>query len=170
MSDPLPLKANLDDMPWETHGGADGYGSSDRIVADHVRQGRLDLAITRLEPGQASCPYHFHHVGEELFVVLEGAGLVRLGGETHRLRPHDVISCPPGPEGAHQFINDTDAPLVYMAISTEDDAEICEYPDSGKLLAYVRRDGKTALKHVARRADAVPFMDGEPDPMDPVRG
>ena len=158
----LPLKANLDDMPWESTGSQGKYGSDDKIVAHHVRQAQLDLAITRLMPGQASCPYHYHHVGEELFVVLEGGGYVRLGGETHRLRPHDVISCPVGPEGAHQFVNDTDAPLVYMAISTEPEAEVCEYPDSAKVLSVVRRHGQRVHRHVTRLADAVDYMDGEP--------
>lgn len=157
----LPLHANLDDLPWEGEVGPGLYGSDDKILAHHVRQQRLDLAVTRLGPGKRSCPYHFHHVGEELFVVLEGEGLCRLGGETFRIKRHDVISCPPGPEGAHQFINDTDAPLIYMAISTEDDAEIAEYPDSGKVLSFVRRDGKRVHRHVTRLADAVPYMDGE---------
>lgn len=161
--EPLPLHANLDDLPWEDNDEPGAYGSHDRIVADHVRQQRLDLAVTRLAPGKRSCPYHYHHVGEELFVVLEGEGLCRLGGETFRIKRHDVISCPPGPEGAHQIINDTDAPLVYMAISTEDEAEICEYPDSGKVLSYVRRGGKTVHRHVTRHADAVDYMDGEPE-------
>lgn len=157
----LPLIANLDDMPWENTPSEGRYGMDDKIVADHVRQERLDLAITRLQPGKLSCPYHFHHVNEELFVVLEGTGTVRLGGQTHRVKPHDVISCPPGPEGAHQFFNDGDVPLVYMAISTEDKVEIAEYPDSGKVLSFVERDGKRVHRHITRLADAVPYMDGE---------
>ena len=163
MSDSLPLHANLDDMPWETTPSEGRYGCDDKIVADHVRQERLDMAITRLAPGKSSCPYHFHHVGEELFVVLEGSGQLRLGGETYRLRPHDVVSCPPGPEGAHQFINDTDAPLVYMAISTVDQADVAEYPDSGKVMSIVTRGGRRAHSHISRLKDAVPYMDGEPE-------
>ncbi|MDB5101418.1 MAG: hypothetical protein JWM80_5839 [Cyanobacteria bacterium RYN_339] len=162
MSEPLPLHANLDDIPWESTPSEGRYGSDDKIVAEHVAQQRLDLAITRLAPGKSSCPYHYHHAGEELFFVLEGTGQVRLGGKTYPLRPHDVISCPPGPEGAHQIINTGDQPLVYMAISTNDDVEIAEYPDSGKVMSYVRRGGERMLGHVSRRADAVPYMDGEP--------
>jgi uncharacterized cupin superfamily protein len=152
---------NLNDIPWETTPSEGRYGCDDRIVADHVPQQKLDFVVTRLEPGKASCPYHFHHVGEELFVVLEGTGQVRLGGATYPLRPHDVVSCPPGPEGAHQFINDGDVPLVYMAISTVEPVEVCEYPDSDKVMTNVRRDGKRALLHIARRADGVAYMDGE---------
>lgn len=161
MTQPLPLVKNLLDIPWEESPGDGRYGCADRCVSDHVRQQHLDLAVTRLAPGKASCPYHFHHVGEELFIVLEGTGTLRLGGATHRLRPHDVISCPPGPEGAHQILNDGDVPLVYLAISTEPEAEICEYPDSGKVMAVVRRGGKRLFSHIGRLRDAVPYMDGE---------
>ncbi len=162
MADPLPLHINLADVPWEDYDSEGRYGTHDQVLAKHVTQQRLDLAITRLAPGKTNGPYHFHHVGEELFVVLEGSGQLRLGGQTYRLRPNDVVSCPPGPEGAHQFINDTDQPLVYMAISTEDDFEIAEYPDSGKVMSYVRRDGQTKLRHISRVADAVDYMAGEP--------
>ena len=106
----LPLHKNLDEIPWETTAGDGRYGSDDQIVAEHVRQERLDLAITRLAPGKANCPYHFHHVGEELFFILEGTGTLRLGGQTYRLRPHDVISCPPGPEVAWSCRSPTPRP------------------------------------------------------------
>ena len=161
MPEPLPLHLNLADIPWESNPSEGRYGSDDQIVAEHVGQSRLDLTVTRLAPGKVSCPYHFHHVGEELFFILEGTGELRLGGETRRLRPHDVVSCPPGPAGAHQILNDGDVPLVYMAISTEDAAEVCEYPDSGKVMSYVYRDGKRTHRHVSRLADAVDYMDGE---------
>lgn len=164
MTEPTNLVANLDELPWTPDGSHDQpgrYGSEDKILAEHVRQQRMDAVVTRLGPGKASCPYHFHHVGEELFIVLEGHGQVRLPDGLHRLKPHDVVSCPPGPEGAHQFINDTDAPFVYLAISTEDAVEVCEYPDSGKMLSKVDRDGKRVHKHIGRLRDAVPYLDGE---------
>lgn len=161
MTQPSSLMVNLNDIPWETYPSEGKYGGDDRIVANHVPQKELDLAITRLMPGKTSCPYHFHHVGEELFVVLEGSGLVRLPSGTHRVKPHDVISCPAGPEGAHQFINDTDAPLVYMAISNEVQVEVCEYPDSGKALSVVLKDGKPVHRHCTRLADQVPYFHGE---------
>ena len=93
---------------------------------------------------------------EELFFVLSGTGELRLGPERRRLRPNDVVSCPPGPDGAHQFYNDGTEPLVYLAISSVHEADVVEYPDSGKLMTTVGE-----LRHIARKADAVPYMDGE---------
>ena len=163
MPDPLPLHLNLDEIPWESTTTAGRYGCDEKFVAEHVAQRRLDLAMVRLAPGKRSWPFHFHHIGEELFFVLEGTGELRLGSETRRLRPHDVVSCLPGPEGAHQIFNDGDQPLVYMAISTVDDVELAEYPDSDKVMSYVVRDGRPAFQHISRRADAVGYMDGEPN-------
>ena len=41
-----------------------------------------------------------------------------------------MICCPSGgPETAHQIVNDSDADLAYLSISTMMPAEICEYPD-----------------------------------------
>ena len=110
-----------------------------------------------------SCPYHFHHASEELFYVLEGSGLLRYGGEERRLRPGDVIGCATGPAGAHQFVNDTDAPLLYLAISTVESWEVCEYPDSDKVLARaVGPDGKRAFNKLFPRSAAVDYFSGEP--------
>jgi uncharacterized cupin superfamily protein len=110
-----------------------------------------------------SSPYHFHHASEELFYVLEGSGLLRLGGEERHVRPGDVVSCATGPEGAHQFVNDTDAPLVYLAISTVESWEVCEYPDSDKVLARaVAPDGTRVFNSVFFRSTAVDYFAGEP--------
>ena len=46
------------------------------------RPGRkLGLSVDTVPPGKQSCPYHFHHAQEEMFVVLEGTGTLRVAGE-----------------------------------------------------------------------------------------
>ena len=156
MEPQLPLHLNLADVPWEVDDRPGRYACDEQLVGMHVRQRRLDLEVYRLQPGKASWPFHFHHVDEELFFVLSGTGELRLGPERRRLRPNDVVSCPPGPDGAHQFYNDGTEPLVYLAISSVHEADVVEYPDSGKLMTTVGE-----LRHIARKADAVPYMDGE---------
>lgn len=87
-----------------------------RIVSEFLVGNKLDVAITRIPPGKVSCPFHFHHAMEELFYVMSGTGKVRYGDQTHPVKAGMLVSCPPGPASAHQFINDSDEPLVYMAI------------------------------------------------------
>lgn len=146
MTEPKPYLRNLDEVPWTpfSHGR---FGSEDKYALEGMAHRRLGACLTRLLPGQVSCPFHFHHVGEELFIVVEGEGTLRYGDETRRIRANDLITCPPGREGAHQFINDSDAPLVYWAIGTEDAVEICEYPDSGKTLMKVHGQPSTVFRH-----------------------
>lgn len=119
--------------------------------------------MTRLAPGQVSCPYHFHHAEEELYYVLEGTGRLRYDGQERRLRPGDVIGCPPGPGSSHHIENDGDVPLVYLAISNNEPWDICEYPDSDKVLARAAGpDGKRAYRAVFQRSAKVDYWLDEP--------
>ncbi len=118
---------------------------------------KLGIGIDIVEPGKRGCPYHLHHAQEEMFVILEGEGTLRVAGEMLPVAAGDVVFIPPGPEYPHQFINTSDAPLKYLSISTRETPEICEYPDSGKFLAYA--PGFEALQ---RQADALDYWDGEP--------
>ena len=68
-----------------------------------------------------------------MFFIVKGSGTLRYGDETRPIRAGDVICCPTGgPETAHQIVNDSDAELAYLSVSTRMPAEVCEYPDSGK--------------------------------------
>ena len=68
-----------------------------------------------------------------MFFILEGTGQLRLGSEEYPVRVGDVICCPAGDsEMAHQFVNDSNANLKFLAVSTKHSPEIVDYPDSGK--------------------------------------
>ncbi len=118
------------------------YGKGDRLQSMLGRVGRelgaeaLGCTLVALAPGKAAWPYHNHYAEEEIFVILDGEGSLRYDGETYPVRAGDVIFTPTGPGTAHQIVNSSDAELRYMAISTNEPAEVCEYPDSGKIGAY----------------------------------
>jgi uncharacterized cupin superfamily protein len=113
-------------------------------------------------PGQRSCPYHFHYAQEEMFIVLEGSGTLRIAGEMLPLRAGDVVFVPPGPEYPHQILNTSDAPLKYLSISTRESPEICEYPDSGKYHASAGVRGEQVFRAIQRPGQSVDYWDGEP--------
>jgi uncharacterized cupin superfamily protein len=124
---------------------------------------KLGASIDTVAPGMRSCPYHLHHAQEEMFVILEGQGTLRVAGEMLPLRAGDVAFIPPGPEYPHQIINTSDAPLKYLSISTRDAPEIVEYPDSDKYLAMAPAagDGKQ-FEALHCRGDLVDYWEGEP--------
>jgi uncharacterized cupin superfamily protein len=124
---------------------------------------KLGAGIDIVPPGKRSCPYHFHYAQEEMFVILDGEGTLRVAGEMIPIRAGDVIGIPPGPEYPHQIINTSEAPLSYLSISTQEVPEVCEYPDSGKYLAYARTKGPLLDGGRMHRADAdLDYWDGEP--------
>jgi len=117
----------------------------DKYASRHVPLGpmlgakKLGYNLTELPPGKTGFPYHFHHVNEELFFVIEGSGTIRLPEGVLPLKAGDIVCCPPGPDSAHQIVNTGATPLRYLALSTAQDPEVVEYPDSGKYGVTVGR-------------------------------
>jgi uncharacterized cupin superfamily protein len=133
------------------------YDTQCASLAASTAARKLGASIDVLAPGKRGCPYHLHHAQEEMFVVLEGRGTLRVAGEMLAVTAGDVVFIPPGPDYPHQFVNTSDAPLKYLSISTRDAPEICEYPDSGKYLA-----GAPGFRTLQRAKDGLDYWDGEP--------
>jgi uncharacterized cupin superfamily protein len=118
---------------------------------------KLGAGFDIVPPGKQSCPYHLHHAQEEMFVVVEGEGTLRVAGERVPIRAGDVIFIPAGPEYPHQILNTSQAPLKYLSISTRETPEVVEYPDSGKVLNIGR-----GLDRIQRIGPELDYWDGEP--------
>ena len=123
---------------------------------------KLGASIDTVAPGKRSCPYHFHHAQEEMFVVIEGSGTLRVAGQMLPIRTGDVVFIPPGPGYPHQIINTSSAPLKYLSVSTRETPEVCEYPDSGKYQAIVSKDGAKVFGAIQRSSESVDYWEGEP--------
>jgi len=81
---------------------------------------------------------HCHSQEEELFVVLEGDGVLELWGrgeqhpEEHPLRSGDVVSRPAGTGIAHA-IKPGEQGITYLAYGTREPNDMCFYPQSGSV-------------------------------------
>ncbi|WP_102957831.1 cupin domain-containing protein [Mangrovicella endophytica] len=131
------------------------------------RLGLTDLGIRYVEvpPGKSACPFHNHHVEDELFIILEGEGTYRYGNERHAVKAGDILGAPAGgPETAHNLINTGTAPLRYLAVSSVGVADICQYPDSGKILvsSSPRRTMPDGFELMHRHTPGVPYWTDEP--------
>jgi len=123
---------------------------------------RLGYNLTVVPPGKKVCPFHNHRINEEMFLVIEGEGLLRFGDQEYPVKKHDVIACPPGDRSvAHQILNTGDSELKYLALSTLDPYEIAEYPDSNKMMSMVGTHAKMELKHVSKADQSVDYFEGE---------
>jgi uncharacterized cupin superfamily protein len=157
------LIRNFDDAALAREQRPPLYDSHCTRLAEGTAARKLGASVDIVAPGMRSCPYHLHHAQEEMFIVLEGTGTLRVAGEMLPLRTGDVVFVPPGPEYPHQIINTSDLPLKYLSISTREQPEVVEYPDSGKYLASARVQGQDHGFARIHRADGdLDYWDGEP--------
>ena len=94
----------------------------------------LNFDVRRLDPGQFSSVYHFHRYAEEMFVMISGTATLRTMNGLETVESGDIIFCEMGEAGAHQLYNHTSEPCVYLDIRSYIEYDVCEYPDSNKLL------------------------------------
>lgn len=125
---------NIADAKFERHSEhGDKFDAKIAPISTQLGAKKLGYNLTSVPPGKRAFPLHNHHVNEELFFVLEGEGTLRYGDQEYPVRAGDCIACPPGgPEVAHQLVNTGSAELRYLAISTAIEADVFQYPDSGK--------------------------------------
>lgn len=131
------------------------------IISDRIGAKKLSYSFAIIPPGKKMCPFHNHRINEELFIIIEGTGVLRFGDEKFPVKQFDVIACPPGDRSvAHQIINTGDVDLKYFCLSTNEPYDICEYPDSDKVLAMDKQT-KIRFRHITKAASAVDYMEGE---------
>jgi uncharacterized cupin superfamily protein len=94
----------------------------------------LNFDLRLLNPGQLSAPYHFHRFAEELFMVISGSMTLRASEGFELVSGGDLIFFEMGESGVHQFYNHTSEPCTYLDIRTYIGYDVCEYPDSDKIL------------------------------------
>lgn len=154
--------ANLADVEFNDIEDNGFFTSKRALFSDAIGARKLGYNLTVLPPGKAQCPFHNHHGEEEMFLILEGEGVLRFGDERHPIRKHDVIACPTGgPDVAHQIINTGSVPLRYLAVSNVVDIETCQYPDSDKIMIASRKRGGPGLWKMFKAEDAVEYYERE---------
>lgn len=156
------LIRNFNEAPLQQEVRAPLYESMSARLAKGTAAQKLGAGIDILPPGKRSCPYHFHYAQEEMFIILEGSGSLRVAGEMLPVHAGDMVFIPPGPEYPHQLINTSDQALKYLSISTMDSPEVVEYPDSGKYLAKVDRADGRAFQAIRHLEDNVDYWTDEP--------
>jgi uncharacterized cupin superfamily protein len=100
--------------------------------------GATGLNHVTLTAGAPGAPAHCHSHEEELFVVLEGDGVLELipRGESsateYPLRAGDVVARPAGTGVAHSLRAGREG-IIYLAYGTRETGDMCFYPLSGRV-------------------------------------
>src|SRR5690242_13892781 len=129
-----------------------------RVARTRRNLGRAAGSVTtgiqhvQVVPGKESAPAHCHSLEEEIFVILQGDGVVVLGHEEHPVRAGHVVARPAGTGIAHVFRAGSSG-LTCLAYGMRDPGDVCYYPRSGKLA--FRGVG------VIARLESLDYWDGE---------
>src|SRR3712207_4295899 len=94
-------------------------GVANTDLASQLGAGGLGARLWRLKPGQASTR-HRHVAQTELYVVLEGTGRIRIGGEALSLSPLSALLVEP--RMLRQVFNDTGADALWLVVGTPPEA------------------------------------------------
>lgn len=110
-------------------------------LAKQLEASSLGARLWRIKPGQASTK-HRHRHQEELYVLLEGTGRVRVDDEVLTLEPRASLLI--SPDSVRQLFNDTGSDQLWLVVGAPPEAantlEMSEedlasfYPDGPKAL------------------------------------
>ena len=102
----------------------------------------LGARMWRLEPGKASTK-HRHFTQEELYVLLEGTGRVRVDEEVLTLEPLDTLLVEA--DTVRQLFNDTDADQFWLVVGAPRENITSTLEMSEEQLRHMYPDGPKAL-------------------------
>jgi len=116
-------------------------GVENTDLAKQLEATTLRARLWRLAPGQASTK-HRHFAQEEIYVLLEGTGRIRIADEVLTLEPRASLMIEP--DTVRQLFNDTETDQLWLVAGAPPeqastlemtDAELAElYPDGPKAL------------------------------------
>lgn len=159
----------LDEIQLRTQAHGESFEAAMGTITGPMGADHLGARLIVVPPGKKAWPYHCHHGNDEMFIVLEGEGTLRFGGDNYPLKAGSTAVCPTGgPESAHQIINSGTSDLKYIAISSMREPDITEYPDSGKWAAFAgaapggNKDDRT-FSSIVRTSAVTDYWDGEND-------
>lgn len=121
---------------------------------DLAKRHPFDLALIRIPPGKAYCPYHAHGAETEFYLVVSGRGRVRDSDGFTEVGRGDTFFF--GPGAAHQLSNPGTEDFVYYVIADNPRSDSCYYPDSGKWAV-----NKESADYVIAKGEEVDYYDGE---------
>lgn len=111
-------------------------------LAGQLEASALGARLWRLRPGQASTK-HRHQMQEELYVLLEGRGRVRVDGELLELDPLDALLVEP--DSVRQLFNDTEEDALWLVVGAPREAVSSTLEMDEETLRLLYPEGPRAL-------------------------
>ena len=102
-----------------------------RSLGDAAGLSTIGVHLVRLEQGDTSSVFHFHHQDEEWIYILSGRGTTEIGDEKHEVGAGDFMGFAAG-SPAHNLHNPHAEDLVYLVGGNRLPFDVCDYPRAGK--------------------------------------
>ncbi len=103
-------------------------GRTKRRLGDYFGLENFGVNLTELAPGAVSALLHHHSRQDEFIYVLQGTPTLVLDKEEHELKPGDCMGFKAGAGVAHQIVNRSREPVVYIEIGDRTEGDEVEYP------------------------------------------
>ncbi len=123
---PIPQTGRMPGMAYRALPAAEAFwrpsnqmGVLNTDLAKQLEATALGARLWRLAPGQASTR-HRHSDQEELYVVLEGTGRVRVDEDVLTLAPLSALCV--GAGSVRQLFNDTEADVLWLVVGAPPEA------------------------------------------------
>lgn len=111
-------------------------------LAKQLEASALGARMWRLEPGKASTK-HKHFTQEELYVLLEGTGRVRVDEDVLTLSPFDTLLVEP--DIVRQLFNDTDSDQLWLVVGAPQESIASTLEMNEEQLRHMYPEGPKAL-------------------------
>jgi uncharacterized cupin superfamily protein len=131
-----PNVVNVNELKGAVFTRGERFGFTNKVLGRAAAAQGIGCSWYEVPPGRTAFPNHFHCANEESLFILEGAGTLRIGGDSVAVGTGDYVALPPGPEHSHQLLNTGTSPLRYLCLSTQQRTEVVGYPDSNKIGAF----------------------------------
>jgi uncharacterized cupin superfamily protein len=124
-------------------------GRHRKRLGDAAGLKNFGVNLVTLDPGAESSMRHWHEKQDEFVFVLEGEVTLVTNAGRQRLGPGMSAGFPAGSPDAHQLVNETNSPVVYLEVGDRTPDDRAGYPDvdlaarmvDGKWV-YTRKDGR----------------------------
>lgn len=119
-------------------------GRTKRQLGNVFGLSNFGMNLTELAPGAESALLHRHSKQDEMIYILQGSPTLRTDDGEDVLAPGMCAGFPAG-GSAHQLINRTDAPVIYLEIGDRTPGDEGSYPEDD--LKAVLVDGAWTFTH-----------------------
>ena len=121
-------------------------GRTKRKLGEHFGLTNFGVNLTQLAPGSISALFHHHLKQDEFVYILQGSPTLLFGEEEFTLQPGDCIGFKAGTGMAHQLVNRSAEPVVYIEVGDKTAGDEVDYPNDD-LKATQLSGGSWALTH-----------------------